>query len=454
MTVLNESGISDVLPPLHAVNGLADRMGGALVIVLGTRSEAFIAQSIPSPATPGFLSQPRSPRVVYMVLDAQRPPEQGYVASRVVEAAAGFWGLDVVFLVSGWSAGAIGVDAGFEARIAERRLEIPVEVINPDGGREAPGVLSTDLEDRAMAAMVGLCPKQSSSELLLTDAAAPESKTGERRRGGGLFGGLLDRGRAESASAAPTAPVVLVGGFGSPFSGVELSTALSKAGIRVEGVLPGSRIREFPGIGEGTVMGLLDTNLGEVRRATEERGAQVVETLTPVGVDGTARFLQDVSSAAGATTSELGRARSLWQNLQHLRNRVRGKRIFFCGDTGLELPLARFLTDAGAVIIEIGLPRFDRRRLSEELQALGPDVDVVESPDWRGQMDRIEKTRPDAVVASAGLYGPLVAQGHLCRSSADLTRLGVHGYEGARRVLEMFARTFERAEELDSSLNI
>lgn len=453
MTVLNESGISDVLPPLHAVNSLADGMNGALVVVLGTRSEAFIAQSIPSPASPGYLTAPRNPRVVYMILDPARPPDQGYIASRLVETAAGFRGLDVVFLVSGWSASITGIDADFESRLAERRLEIPVEVINPDGRREAPGVLATDLEDRAMAAMVSLAPHQNSSELLLTATETPESsKTGERRRG--LFGGLLGANRTEAAPATRTAPVVLVGGFGSPFSGAELSTALSRAGIRVEGVLPGTRVGDFPGIGEGTVIGLLDTNLGEVRRAAEERGAQVVETLTPVGVDGTARFLQDVSAAAGGATSELGRARSLWQNLQHLRNRVRGKRIFFCGDTGLELPLARFLTDAGAVIIEIGLPRFDRRRLSEELQALGPDVDVVECPDWRGQMERIEKTRPDAVVASAGLYGPLVAQGHLCRSSGDLTRLGVHGYDGARRVLEMFASTFERAEELDSSLNI
>lgn len=454
MTVLNESGISDVLPPLHAVNGLANRMGGALVVVLGTRSEAFIAQSIPSPASPGFLRPPRSPRVVYMVLDPTRTPEQGYVASRLVETAAGFRGLDVVFLVSGWSAGAVGVDAAFEARLAERRLEIPVEMVNPDGRREASGVLSTDLEDRAMAAMVSLCPSRSSSELLLTDADTSESsKTGERRRGG-FLGGLLDRGGRSETVVTRSSPVVLVGGFGSPFSGTEISGDLGRAGVRVEGVIPAGRIGDLPGIGEGTVVGLLDTNLDEVRRAAEERGAQVVGSLAPVGVDGTARFLQDISSAAGVATSELGRARGLWQNLQHLRNRVRGKRVFFAGDTGLELPLARFLTDAGAVILEVGMPRFDRPRLSDELQALGPDVDIVESPDWRGQMDRIEKARPDAVVASAGLYGPLVAQGHLCRSSADLTRLGVHGYEGARRVLEMFARTFERAEELDSSLNI
>jgi len=45
---------------------------------------------------------------------------------------------------------------------------------------------------------------------------------------------------------------------------------------------------------------------------------------------------------------------------------------------------------------------------------------------------------------------PLVARGYLCRSSLELLSLGIHGYEGARRVLELFARTFEGAEKLDA----
>ena len=133
-----------------------------------------------------------------------------------------------------------------------------------------------------------------------------------------------------------------------------------------------------------------------------------------------------------------------------MRNRIRGRRVFFTGDTGLEVPLARFLADAGAVVLEVGTPRLEKRFLAAELGALGEDVDVVESPEWRAQLDRVESVRPDLVVASPGLYVPLVARGHLCRSSLDLLPLGIHGYEGARRVLELFVRTFERAEGLDA----
>jgi light-independent protochlorophyllide reductase subunit N len=170
----------------------------------------------------------------------------------------------------------------------------------------------------------------------------------------------------------------------------------------------------------------------------------------PIGVGGTARFLQDVAASAGLGANQLGRLRSTWDELEPLRNRIRGKRVFFAGDTGLELPLARFLVDAGAVILEVGIPRLDRRVLAAEIQALGGDVDVVESPDPRGQMERIEKSRPDIIVASPGLYVPLVARGHLCCPTTDLLEAGVYGYGGARRVLELLADAFERAEALDS----
>jgi light-independent protochlorophyllide reductase subunit N len=112
--------------------------------------------------------------------------------------------------------------------------------------------------------------------------------------------------------------------------------------------------------------------------------------------------------------------------------------------------LARFLADAGAVVLEVGAPRLDRRFLAAELQGLGPEVDVVESPDWRGQIGRIDAAKPDVVIASPGLYAPLVARGHLCRSPRDFLESGVHGYEGARHILELLVRTFERAEALDS----
>ena len=447
MTILNESGVPDVLPPLGAAGGLAERLPGLLVVVAGTRSEAHLLRCVPPPPAPGTFPPPRSPRVLSLLLDPEDPPEQGRVASGTVEAAAGFRGLEAVLLVAGRSARRLGVDAGFEARLAARRLELPVLAVDPDEPYPAPGVLATDLEDRTLAELLGLCPEGASG------VPAPREE-GAAKGGGGLLAGLLGRTGGEERRVPLRRPVALLGAVHSPGSGREVASELARDGVEVAGTVPAGGVWELPPVGEGTLVAALDPNLGAALEAAERRGAEAIRTLCPIGVDGTARFIQEVAGAAGSTASELGRARAVWQELQPLRNRIRGKRIFFAGDTGLEVPLARFLADAGAVVLEVGVPRLDRRLLSEELRALGPDVDVVESPDWRGQLERIERSRPDLVVASPGLYAALVARGQLCRCSRDFLRLGVHGYGGARRVLEFLVRALDRAEALDSATNL
>lgn len=442
MTILNESGAPDVLSPLHAVNGLAERLPGALVVMVGTRAEAHIVQSLPTAPSPTF--PPRTPRtntrVAFVILDPTETPQQGRVASRVIEAAAGSRGTEFVLLVAGRSAELLGVDAGFEARLVARRLDLPAEAVNPDAAYDVPGTLSTDLEDRALAALVDACPKKDTADLV--EALSPPKRSG-------LLGNFFGRGRDE-ASRGRSRPVVLLGSPFSPRTKRELSDQFGLADVEVAGSVPGEKIRELPALGEGTVVAVTDPNLTAAARAAEELGAKVVRTLMPIGVDGTARFIQDVAAEAGARANELAQARSAWEGLEPLRNRVRGKRIFFAGDTGFEVPLARFLADAGAVVLEVGAPRLDRRFLGAELQALGPDVDVVQSPDWWGQIGRIDAARPDMVVASPGLHVPLVARGHLCRSPRDFLEFGIHGYQGARRILELLVRTFERAEALGS----
>jgi light-independent protochlorophyllide reductase subunit N len=438
VTILNESGIPDVLSPLHAVSGLAEMLPGALVVVVGTLAEAHLVQSLPAAPSPNLPTPPRNPRVLFAVLTPEAPPQQGVLASRIVEAAADLHGAELVLLVASRSAEFLGVDAAFEARLVARKLELPTEVVDPNAPHDDPGTLSTDLEARTLAALVNLCPKRRTSDLL---------ETGSPAKRGGLFGGLLGRGR-EEAGGTQERPVVLLGGASRPGATDEIASELLRVGVEVAGAVPGAS--ELPALGEGTVVAVLDPNLAAAARAAEGRGARLVRTLMPVGVNGTARFVQDVAEEAGVQANEVIRARSVWEGLGALRNRIRGKRVFFAGDTGVEIPLARFLADAGAVVLEVGAPRLDRRFLAPELQALGPDVDVVVSPDWWGQMQRIEETRPDVVVASPGLHVPLVARGHLCRSPRDFLEAGLYGYGGARRILELFTRTFERAETLDA----
>jgi light-independent protochlorophyllide reductase subunit N len=438
MTILNESGIPDVLPPLHAVSNLAQWLGDVLVVVAGTQAEAHLVQCLPAATSPNLPPSRRDPRIVFAILDPVDPPPQGLLASRIVESAAGMRNVNLVLLVA--ARPTLGIDAAFEARLASRKLDLPVEVVDPEAPHEIPGTLSTDLDDGVLSALVDLCPKRRTSDLVET--ASPPKR-------GGLLGGLLGRSR-ETPEPGDGRPVVLLGGTLSLGAVQGLAAELSRAGVEVAGAVPAGEVADLPPLGEGTVVAVMDPNLTATAAASERRGAKVVRSLMPIGVDGTARFVQDVSEEAGARTSEVVRARSAWEDLGALRNRIRGKRVFFAGDTGFEIPLARFLADAGAVVLEVGAPRLDRRFLAAELQALGPDVDVVVAPDFRGQANRIDEARPDVVVCSPGLHLPLVARGHLCRSTQDFIRAGLYGYGGARRILELLARTLRRAETLDS----
>ena len=145
MTILNESGILDVLPPLHAVNDLAQRLPDVLVVVVGTQAEAHLVQSLPATPSPNLPPSRRDQRVIFAIIDPDDPPQQGVLASRIVESAAGLRGTSLVLLVAGRTAESLGVDAEFEARLVARKLDLPSEVVNPDAPREVPGILSTDL---------------------------------------------------------------------------------------------------------------------------------------------------------------------------------------------------------------------------------------------------------------------------------------------------------------------
>ena len=445
MTILNESGVPDIVSPLRGLSSLAERLPDTLLVVAGTQADVHLARSlsVPLPGLPVDRTGQGSglhPRVVFVVLEPDEESPEGALASRVIEAAAGSRHTGLVLLVACRSTGLLGVNVSFEAEVAGRRLGLPVRAIAPDDGNL--GVLTTDLEDAAIRALVELSPQV---DLL------PEPEETRSYSKGGLLGRLPLGGRAGRRGADEREgrrPVVLLGALPGPRE--EVSAELSRTGVEVSGAMPDTVTGRLPAIGEGTVVAAMDPYLAGSWRTAEERGAAVVRTLLPIGVDGMARFIQDVSALAGRTTSEAGRAREVWGELEPLRNRIRGKRIFFTGDTGLEVPLARFLAGAGAVVVEVGTPRLEKRFLAAELSALGEDVDVVEAPDWRAQLERIDSTRPDVVVASPGLYAPLVARGHLCCSSLNLLSLGVHGYRGARRILELFARTFERAEALDA----
>ncbi|MDQ3284345.1 MAG: hypothetical protein M3P92_01305, partial [Actinomycetota bacterium] len=216
MTILNESGIPDVLPPLHAVSNLARRLGDTLLVVVGTQAEAHLVQSLPAEPSPNLPPSGHDPRVVFAILDPEDPPSQGSLASRIVEGAAGMRNVNLVLLVA--ARPRLGVDAAFEARLASRKLDLPVEAVDPEAPHDIPGTLSTDLDDSVVSALVDLCPRRRTSDLVETAAT----------KRGSLLGGLLGRGR-ETPEPGDGRPVVLLGGTGREGAAQELAAELARA---------------------------------------------------------------------------------------------------------------------------------------------------------------------------------------------------------------------------------
>ena len=134
-----------------------------------------------------------------------------------------------MLLVAGRAAEALGVDAAFEARLVARKLDLPAEVVDPDAPHEVPGILSTDLEDGVLAALVNLCPKRKTSDLVET--ASPAKR-------GGLFGSLLGRG-TETSNSGDGRPVVLLGGALSSGAARVSPRSSPGPGSRWQGAYPG-----------------------------------------------------------------------------------------------------------------------------------------------------------------------------------------------------------------------
>ncbi|TCJ16021.1 hypothetical protein E0L93_11090 [Rubrobacter taiwanensis] len=425
MTILNEAGTPDTVSPLYCIGHLGEALPHALFVVVGTRAEAFAARTLLSTFGPDCA------RTAYVVLDPE-PPERGALAAEVGRAARRYRECELCILVVGRTARLLGIDLSGEAGLIERRLHLAVHALElPSGG------FTTSLEDSALAALLRRAP-----------ADAPGREEGPPKERGGFLSGLLGR-RPEDSRTPGLRPVVLAG-RASPDCRRRLAGELEQAGLEVAGFIPSPPPEEMPPVGPETVVAPLQPYLTETLRAAQERGAGVVHTLAPVGVDGTARFIRDVARAAGREINELARAREALAEVEGLRNRLRGLRVFLTGDTGLEIPLARTLAGAGAVILEVGTPRIARPALVPELQTLGVEIDIVEAPEWTRQIERVEESRPDLVIAGPGLYAPLTARGHLCRLSLDFLSGDIYGYAGARRLLELFITPLDRASKLDA----
>jgi light-independent protochlorophyllide reductase subunit N len=227
-----------------------------------------------------------------------------------------------------------------------------------------------------------------------------------------------------------------------------------RLGIPVVRSLPPRRSTELPPVGSGTRVLLAQPFLSGTARALVRRGAHLISSPYPFGVEGSRRWMEAAAAAFGIDPAvvaqvldplvERGRLA-----LEPHRQLLAGKRLFLLPDSQMEIPLARFLQrECGMELVEVGTPYLDRQLMEAELALLPDSVQLSEGQDVERQLERVRQARPDLVLCGLGLANPLEAEGIATKWSIELVFSPIHGCDQAGELAELFSRPLRRRERL------
>jgi light-independent protochlorophyllide reductase subunit N len=219
--------------------------------------------------------------------------------------------------------------------------------------------------------------------------------------------------------------------------------------------LPARRAGDLPAVGTGTRYLLAQPFLTDTARALDERGARHIPAPFPLGAEGTSLWLEAAADAFGIAPAQVRRATAPAREraeraLEHHRDRLGGRSVFFFPDSQLEIPLARFLSrEMGMRLTEVGTPYLHRGHLAQELEMLAPGTVLSEGQHVERQLDRCRAAAPDIAVCGLGLANPLEAEGITTKWSIELLFTPIQGYEQAGDLAELFARPLVRRQRLE-----
>jgi light-independent protochlorophyllide reductase subunit N len=241
--------------------------------------------------------------------------------------------------------------------------------------------------------------------------------------------------------------VVFLGSI-PPETAKDLLEESKRIGIPVGGFLPSARFADLPDINEDTLIAPLYPYLHKTaERIKRLRGSAILNSLFPIGPDGSRVFFEDIGNDFGVPTGSLkGREAETWEQLKKECDILKDKKIFFFGDNMLELPLARFLLRSGAVITETGTPYVHSAFHSKELAILKEaGVPIVEMPNNNEQLRRVQALKPDLLVVPLSLAFPLEMAGYHILWSIKFILPPLHGFSYAGRLLKMFSNSLSSA---------
>lgn len=219
--------------------------------------------------------------------------------------------------------------------------------------------------------------------------------------------------------------------------------------------LPPRRAGELPPVGGNTRVLLAQPFLSDTAKALEERGAERLLAMFPLGAEGTTEWLRAAANAWNIPEEKFRRVVAPFERraktaLRRYCDQLTGKTIFFFPDSQLELPLARFVSrELSMRTAEIGTPYLHQQHLAAELDRLPDDAILSEGQDVERQLDRCRASNPDVVVCGLGLANPLEAEGLTTKWSIEFLFTPIQGYEQAGDLAELFARPLVRRSRLE-----
>ncbi|MEM1132877.1 MAG: ferredoxin:protochlorophyllide reductase (ATP-dependent) subunit N [Pseudomonadota bacterium] len=315
--------------------------------------------------------------------------------------------------------------------------------------------------------LVGSCP----SEVIKLDLAKAAQRLGAQHApnvrvlnysGSGIETTFTEGEDACLASLVPEMPrlaedapknLILVGSLPDIVED-QFMRLFAKIGIDNVASLPERSVDKLPGIGLNTHFLLAQPFLGDTGQRLLERGAKRIDALFPFGVEGTTDWLTAAAKAFDIDTAHVAEVLLPYQerarkSMQHQRDRLEGKTIFFMPDSQLEIPLARFLAnEMGMVLTEVGTPYLHRSHLTKELEHMPAAIQLSEGQHVDKQLERVRATRPDLTVCGLGLANPLEAEGLSTKWAIELVFSPIHGFDQAGDLAELFARPMRRRDVL------
>ena len=407
MEILKESGQREVFCGLTSIVWLHRRMPDAFFLVVGSRTCAHLVQSA---AGVMIFAEPRFGTAILGERDLAGMADANEELDRVVTDLLGRRPeIRTLFLVGSCPSEVIKLDLAKAAERLNSQLQGRVRVVNYSGS----GIETTFTqgEDNALTALVPLLPATEEHQLLLV---------------GTLADGVEDR----------------------------FLTLFERLGIGPVTSLPPRRSTELPAVGPNTKVLLTQPFLGTTARALEARGAEIISSPYPLGVEGSRRWFEAAAAAFGVTPlhtasvlnplAERGRAA-----VAPHRRELEGKRLFLLPDSQMELALGRFLhRECGMELVEVGTPYLDRKLQEQELALLPDELQLSEGQHLEQQLERVRASRPDLVVCGMGLANPLEAEGIATKWSIELVFSPIHGCDQAGDLAELFARPLRRRTAL------